>query len=236
MNRRAFLETMCLGGLATFGRPRVTFAQAQHRASGLCSASRRLGRPCRCRVSRRPGLSVASRIAGLRRRRPLAPRRPARSVARPRAAARGVGSQRARGPHQRGDAAVCGAELGGRPSPDVERAGKRTVHGRGLVLNDGRCDDGVRPDGAAQRYARHGSRNRRGWLSARTEGGEVDGLFRLAGVGDKRPLRRARPPPHARHRAVLKAAIAGTLDLTAAQADRVFPGSGAVRGAHQLMA
>jgi uncharacterized protein (DUF1501 family) len=29
MNRRAFLETMCLGGLATFGRPRVTFAQVQ---------------------------------------------------------------------------------------------------------------------------------------------------------------------------------------------------------------
>jgi uncharacterized protein (DUF1501 family) len=29
MNRRAFLETMCLGGLATFGRPRVSFAQVQ---------------------------------------------------------------------------------------------------------------------------------------------------------------------------------------------------------------
>jgi uncharacterized protein (DUF1501 family) len=29
MNRRAFLDTMCLGGLATFGRPRVTFAQVQ---------------------------------------------------------------------------------------------------------------------------------------------------------------------------------------------------------------
>ena len=37
-------------------------------------------------------------------------------------------------------------------------------------------------------------------------------------------------------RAVLKAAIAGTFDLTAAQADRVFPSSGAVRGAYQLMA
>ena len=36
-------------------------------------------------------------------------------------------------------------------------------------------------------------------------------------------------------RAVLKAAIAGTFDLTAAQADRVFPSSGAVRGAYQLM-
>ncbi len=36
-------------------------------------------------------------------------------------------------------------------------------------------------------------------------------------------------------RAVLKAAIAGTFDLTAAQADRVFPSSGAVRGAYELM-
>ena len=36
-------------------------------------------------------------------------------------------------------------------------------------------------------------------------------------------------------RAVLKAAIAGTFDLTAAQADRVFPSSGAVRGAYDLL-
>ncbi|MBF8301200.1 MAG: hypothetical protein HW394_1570 [Acidobacteria bacterium] len=36
-------------------------------------------------------------------------------------------------------------------------------------------------------------------------------------------------------RAVLKAAIAGTFDLTAAQADRVFPSSTAVRGAYELM-
>jgi uncharacterized protein (DUF1501 family) len=36
-------------------------------------------------------------------------------------------------------------------------------------------------------------------------------------------------------RAVLKAAIAGTFDLTAAQADRVFPSSASVRGAYELM-
>jgi uncharacterized protein (DUF1501 family) len=36
-------------------------------------------------------------------------------------------------------------------------------------------------------------------------------------------------------RAVLKAAIAGTFDLTPAQADRVFPSSEAVRGAYSLM-
>ncbi len=36
-------------------------------------------------------------------------------------------------------------------------------------------------------------------------------------------------------RAVLKAAIAGTFDLTPAQANRVFPGSDAVRGAYDLM-
>jgi uncharacterized protein (DUF1501 family) len=36
-------------------------------------------------------------------------------------------------------------------------------------------------------------------------------------------------------RAVLKAAIAGTFDLTPAQAGRVFPGSDAVRGAYDLM-
>jgi uncharacterized protein (DUF1501 family) len=37
-------------------------------------------------------------------------------------------------------------------------------------------------------------------------------------------------------RAVLKAAIVGTFDLTAAQVDRVFPSSSTVRGAYQLMA
>jgi uncharacterized protein (DUF1501 family) len=37
-------------------------------------------------------------------------------------------------------------------------------------------------------------------------------------------------------RAVLKAAIGGTFDLTEAQADRVFPASSHVRGAYQLMA
>src|SRR5918993_2130114 len=36
-------------------------------------------------------------------------------------------------------------------------------------------------------------------------------------------------------RAVLKAAIAGTFDLTPSQADRVFPGSTAVRGTYDLM-
>ena len=36
-------------------------------------------------------------------------------------------------------------------------------------------------------------------------------------------------------RAVLKAAIAGTFDLTGGQADRVFPDSGAVRGTYGLM-
>jgi uncharacterized protein (DUF1501 family) len=36
-------------------------------------------------------------------------------------------------------------------------------------------------------------------------------------------------------RAVLKAAIAGTFDLTPAQADRVFPSSSAVPGAYTLM-
>jgi uncharacterized protein (DUF1501 family) len=37
-------------------------------------------------------------------------------------------------------------------------------------------------------------------------------------------------------RAVLKAVLAGTFDLTRAQADRVFPGSGGVRGLWELMA
>jgi uncharacterized protein (DUF1501 family) len=36
-------------------------------------------------------------------------------------------------------------------------------------------------------------------------------------------------------RAVLKAALAGTFDLTRAQVDRVFPGSGSARGAYELM-
>ena len=36
-------------------------------------------------------------------------------------------------------------------------------------------------------------------------------------------------------RAVLKGAIAGTFDLTAAQADRVFPDSAGVRGLYEMM-
>lgn len=36
-------------------------------------------------------------------------------------------------------------------------------------------------------------------------------------------------------RAVLKAAVAGTFDLTGAQADRIFPGSSGVRGRYDLM-
>jgi uncharacterized protein (DUF1501 family) len=36
-------------------------------------------------------------------------------------------------------------------------------------------------------------------------------------------------------RAVLKAAVAGTFDLTGAQADRIFPGSQGVRGRYELM-
>jgi uncharacterized protein (DUF1501 family) len=36
-------------------------------------------------------------------------------------------------------------------------------------------------------------------------------------------------------RAVLKAAIAGTFDLTPAQADRVFPASASVPGLYSLM-
>jgi uncharacterized protein (DUF1501 family) len=36
-------------------------------------------------------------------------------------------------------------------------------------------------------------------------------------------------------RSVLKAAIAGTFDLTEAQTSRVFPGSNTVRGAYDLM-
>jgi uncharacterized protein (DUF1501 family) len=37
-------------------------------------------------------------------------------------------------------------------------------------------------------------------------------------------------------RAVLKAALAGTFDLTAAQLDRIFPNSGGVRPVSGLMA
>jgi uncharacterized protein (DUF1501 family) len=36
-------------------------------------------------------------------------------------------------------------------------------------------------------------------------------------------------------RAVLKGALAATFDLTPAQADRVFPGSGGVRGLYDMM-
>ncbi|MGH7465712.1 MAG: DUF1501 domain-containing protein, partial [Longimicrobiales bacterium] len=36
-------------------------------------------------------------------------------------------------------------------------------------------------------------------------------------------------------RAVLKGALAGTLDLTASQADRVFPDSQSARGLYEMM-
>lgn len=55
------------------------------------------------------------------------------------------------------------------------------------------------------------------------------------GLADAQLYERRDLRPTLDTRAVLKAALAGTLDLTATQADRVFPGSDGVRGAYHLM-
>jgi uncharacterized protein (DUF1501 family) len=55
------------------------------------------------------------------------------------------------------------------------------------------------------------------------------------GLGDRALFEGRDLKPTLDTRAALKAAIAATFDLTPAQADRVFPGSGAVRGTYELM-
>ncbi len=56
------------------------------------------------------------------------------------------------------------------------------------------------------------------------------------GLGDRALFEQRDLQPTLDTRAVLKAALAGTFDLTPAQADRIFPGSESVRGAYELMA
>jgi len=55
------------------------------------------------------------------------------------------------------------------------------------------------------------------------------------GLGDRDLFENRDLRPTLDTRSVLKAAIAGTFDLTPAQADRVFPGSSAARGTYELM-
>jgi uncharacterized protein (DUF1501 family) len=56
------------------------------------------------------------------------------------------------------------------------------------------------------------------------------------GLAESRLFERRDLRPTLDTRAALKGAIAGTFDLTAAQADRVFPGSSGVRGMYEMMA
>jgi len=55
------------------------------------------------------------------------------------------------------------------------------------------------------------------------------------GLADGAPFEGRDLRPTLDTRALLKAAVAGTFDLTPAQLARVFPGSDAVRGAYDLM-
>ena len=55
------------------------------------------------------------------------------------------------------------------------------------------------------------------------------------GLGDRALFEGRDLKPTLDTRAVLKGAIAAAFDLTPAQADRVFPGSAAVRGTYELM-
>jgi len=55
------------------------------------------------------------------------------------------------------------------------------------------------------------------------------------GLGDRQLFEARDLAPTLDTRAVLKGVLAGTFDLTAAQADRVFPDSAGVRGMWELM-
>src|SRR4026209_2497177 len=55
------------------------------------------------------------------------------------------------------------------------------------------------------------------------------------GLGDRALFEGRDLKPTLDTRAVLKGAIAAAFDLTPAQADRVFPGSTAVRGTYEIM-
>jgi uncharacterized protein (DUF1501 family) len=55
------------------------------------------------------------------------------------------------------------------------------------------------------------------------------------GLGDRSLFEGRDLSPTLDTRAVLKGAVAATFDLTAAQADRVFPGSGGTRGLYEMM-
>ena len=102
----------------------------------------------------------------------------------------------------------------------------RTDMGPALGEHDRRRHDRVRAHGAAERHARHRSRHRGRGFRHRAPGRAVGtstadwpGLTTRA-LFEGRDLK-----PTLDTRAVLKAAIAATFDLTPAQADRVFPGS-----------
>ena len=101
----------------------------------------------------------------------------------------------------------------------------RTEMGPAWAEHHRRRHDRVRADRTAQRDARHRSRHRRGGLPDRPAGRAVRVFADWPGLGDGALFEGRDLKPTLDTRAVLKAAIAGTFDLTPAQADRVFPSS-----------
>ena len=89
----------------------------------------------------------------------------------------------------------------------------------------------ARPNGT--RGTDHGTAGR--GFHHRAHGREVDVFSDWPGLGDRALFEGRDLKPTLDTRAVLKAAIAAAFDLTPAQADRVFPGSSAVRGVYELM-
>ena len=235
MNRRAFLETMCLGGLATFGRPRVTFAQAQQTGrlvfvllrgglDGLAAVAFR-GDPAY--RSLRGSLAFEDGdpwpLDGLLGLSPdLVPLREAWDRNELVARINGVMPPSV-APSSAGDHLRTSNVPASEPCMGAVWSSTTVV----VMTEFGRT---ARPNGT--RGTDRGTAGVGFLLGPKVAKSTVfsdwPGLATSA-LFEGRDLR-----PTLDTRAVLKAAIAGTFDLTAAQG--VFPGSGAVRGAHQLMA
>ena len=112
----------------------------------------------------------------------------------------------------------------------------RTEMGDRVGFDHAGRDDRVRPHGAPQRHARHRPRHRRRGVRARPAPGALRRGGRLAGAPAGALYEGRDLEPTLDTRALLKSAVAGTFDLTAAQLDRVFPGSSAARVLPGLMA
>ncbi len=111
----------------------------------------------------------------------------------------------------------------------------RTDMGPAWSNDDGCGDDRVRQNRASERHARHRSRDGRRGFHHRTQGGAVGGPFRLARPRRSRALRRPRSQAHARYARRAEGGDRGDVRSHTSPGRPRVPGSGAVRGAYELM-